>query len=164
MNWGQIAQDRLTAIAACSEPGAGPAVLLGSHQDSAGNAGRYDGIMGIALACLSLEKLRADGVALPYPVEVLAFADEEGVRFPTALLGPRALAGTADPEILDRADADGIRLRDALQAFGCGPDSRADDRPAPIGHPVLSRGAHRTRARPRNARRPDWRRHRHLRD
>lgn len=98
--------------------GAGAAVLIGSHQDSVRDAGRYDGIMGIALACLAIEKLRSDGVTLGYPVEVLAFADEEGVRFPTALLGPRALAGTFDWHVLDMVDAEGVPLRDAIDAFG----------------------------------------------
>lgn len=106
-------------------PGEGPAVLMGSHQDSVRDAGKYDGIMGIALACLALEKLRNEGVAIEYPVEVLAFADEEGVRFPTALLGPRALAGTLDPEVLELVDADGVRLGDALDAFGGNADSLA---------------------------------------
>lgn len=99
-------------------PGEGAAVLLGSHQDSVRNAGKYDGIMGIALACLALEKLRSAGVSPGYPVEVLAFADEEGVRFPTALLGPRALAGTVDRDVLDMADTDGLKLGNAIDAFG----------------------------------------------
>ncbi len=104
-------------------PGNGPTVLLGSHQDSVRNAGKYDGIMGIALACLALESLRAQGVILDYPVEVLAFADEEGVRFPTALLGPRALAGSFSPDTLDMMDEGGTLLREALKAFGGNPDT-----------------------------------------
>lgn len=98
--------------------GEGAAVMIGSHQDSVRNAGKYDGIMGIALACLALEKLRSEGLTLGYPVEVLAFADEEGVRFSTALLGPRALAGTFDPDVLDMVDADALLLREAIDAFG----------------------------------------------
>lgn len=105
--------------------GEGAAVLMGSHQDSVRDAGKYDGIMGIALACLALEKLRSEGVTTGYPVEVLAFADEEGVRFPTALLGPRALAGTVDPNVLDMEDAGDVRLRDALDAFGGNADAIA---------------------------------------
>ncbi len=62
---------------------------------------------------------------LPFPVEVLAFADEEGVRFPTALIGPRAIAGSFDPEVLEMCDADGLRLRDALEDFGGRPDDIA---------------------------------------
>lgn len=99
-------------------PAGAPTLLMGSHQDSVRNGGRYDGIMGVALPCLALQKLAAEGVALPYSVEVLAFADEEGVRFPTALVGSRALAGTVDPAVFDLTDRDGIRMGDALDAFG----------------------------------------------
>lgn len=101
--------------------GEGPAVLIGSHQDSVRNGGRYDGIMGVALACLALEKLRADGKSPGFPVEVLAFADEEGVRFPTALLGPRAMAGTVDPAVMEMTDRIGVSLGDALKDFGGDP-------------------------------------------
>lgn len=98
--------------------GEGPTILMGSHQDSVRNAGRYDGIMGVALACLALEKLQSEVRSPTCPVEVLAFADEEGVRFPTALLGPRALAGTFDPAVLEMVDKEGCQLGDALDAFG----------------------------------------------
>lgn len=105
-------------------PGA-PIFLIGSHQDSVKNGGRYDGIMGVALACLALEKLATEGVDLPFSVEILAFADEEGVRFPTALIGPRALAGTFDPAVLSMSDRNGTSLREALASFGCGPEQIA---------------------------------------
>lgn len=98
-------------------------LLIGSHQDSVRGGGAYDGIMGIALACLALERLRDRD--LPCAVEVLAFADEEGVRFPTALMGPRALAGTFDADVLERRDAEGVSLRDALAEFGGDPDAVA---------------------------------------
>ncbi len=94
---------------------------MGSHQDSVREGGAYDGIMGVVLPLLALEKLRLDGVSLPYSVEVLAFADEEGVRFPTALVGSRALAGRFDRSVLSMADDDGITLQDALKGFGCVP-------------------------------------------
>jgi allantoate deiminase len=97
--------------------------LIGSHQDSVREGGAFDGIMGVVLPILVLEKLRADGVDLPFAVEVLAFADEEGVRFPTALIGPRALAGTFDPAVLDMADAEGKTLRAAMREFGLDPDA-----------------------------------------
>lgn len=103
-------------------PKGSPTFLIGSHQDSVRNGGKYDGIMGVALGCLAFEKLKAEGVELPYSVEVLAFADEEGVRFPTALMGPRALAGSFDPEIFGMTDIDGISLRAALAGFGGDPD------------------------------------------
>ena len=100
----------------------GPTLILGSHQDSVPHGGRYDGIMGVLLPCLALEKMRRDGRRPTVPVEVVAFADEEGVRFPTALIGPRALAGTLDPAALDLMDADGISIARAMADFGGAPD------------------------------------------
>lgn len=96
--------------------------LMGSHQDSVREGGAYDGIMGVVLPILALEKLEEEGVELPFAVEVLAFADEEGVRFPTALVGSRALAGTFDPEVLKMQDAGGVSLRDAMADFGLNPE------------------------------------------
>jgi allantoate deiminase len=98
-----------------------PAVLLGSHIDTVRNAGRYDGNLGVLAAIQAVAELHAKGERLPFAVEVLAFGDEEGVRFPTALAGSRAVAGTFDPAMLDARDADGVTVREALQAFGCDP-------------------------------------------
>lgn len=97
-------------------------LLMGSHQDSVRQGGAYDGIMGVVLPLLALEKLRSEGVDLPFSAEVLAFADEEGVRFPTALVGSRALAGTFEPAVLSMQDAQGITLHDAMASFGLDPD------------------------------------------
>ncbi|WP_325895290.1 allantoate amidohydrolase [Grimontia sp. NTOU-MAR1] len=97
-------------------------LLMGSHQDSVKQGGAYDGIMGIVLPVIALDYLNRQGVKLPFSVEVLAFADEEGVRFPTALVGPRALAGTLDESVIDRKDKDGITLRSALLNFGLQPE------------------------------------------
>lgn len=105
-----------------SATGQGPTLILGSHQDSVPHGGRYDGIMGILLPCLALEKMRAEGRQPAVPIEVVAFADEEGVRFPTALIGPRALAGTLDLAVLDLTDAEGVSIADAMRNFGCAPD------------------------------------------
>ncbi|MDR9486055.1 MAG: M20 family metallo-hydrolase [Sediminimonas sp.] len=103
------------------EPGRGT-LMMGSHQDSVREGGAYDGILGVVLPILALEKLREEGVAVPVSVEVLAFADEEGVRFPTALVGSRALAGTVDPAVLNMEDAGGTSLRNAITGFGLSPD------------------------------------------
>lgn len=111
-----------TLIGRKDGPEGAPTFLIGSHQDSVRNGGGYDGIMGVVLGCLALEKLAADGNELPFSVEILAFADEEGVRFPTALMGPRALAGTFDPAVLAMTDSDGVSLRNALAGFGGDPD------------------------------------------
>ncbi|NBB99087.1 MAG: hydantoinase/carbamoylase family amidase [Alphaproteobacteria bacterium] len=110
-----------TLIGRMEGPEGAPTLLMGSHQDSVREGGAYDGIMGVVLPVLALQKLRADGHELSFPVEVLAFADEEGVRFPTALMGPRALAGTFDMTALDLQDRDGITLRRAMEDFGLTP-------------------------------------------
>ena len=109
-------------------PGA-KTLLIGSHQDSISQGGKYDGIFGIALPILVLEMLRER--SLPYAVEVLAFADEEGVRFPTALMGPRVLAGTFDSANLQKTDKDGVSLAAALTDFGGDPEGIAGTKRSP---------------------------------
>lgn len=101
-----------------TRPGA-KTLLLGSHLDTVRNAGRFDGALGVVLAISCLEKMRRSD--LPFAVEVLAFADEEGVRYQTAFLGSRAVAGTFDEKDLPRADASGITMADAIRSFGGDP-------------------------------------------
>jgi allantoate deiminase len=96
-----------------------PALLLGSHIDTVRNAGRYDGTLGVLAAIAVVDRLRASGRRLSFAVEVVAFGDEEGVRFPGTLTGSRALAGKFDPRVLDEVDKEGISRREALTAFGC---------------------------------------------
>ena len=99
---------------------------IGSHQDSVVEGGAYDGIMGIVLAITALQKLAQDGTVPICPIEVLAFADEEGVRWPTALVGSRALAGSFSPEVLDMKDQRGVTLRGAMEGFGLNPERIGD--------------------------------------
>ncbi|MYZ46500.1 allantoate amidohydrolase [Rhizobiales bacterium L72] len=101
-------------------PGA-PALLIGSHLDTVRRAGRYDGSFGVLTAVAAVAELSARGMRFETAVEVIAFGDEEGVRFPTTLSGSRAIAGTFDAAALDLVDDRGITLRDALAAFGCDP-------------------------------------------
>lgn len=102
-----------------------PTLLFGSHLDTVRNAGRYDGILGVLIAIGCVELLRDDGRALPYAVEVVAFADEEGVRYGTAYLGSSVMAGCFDPASLERRDADGVRMADAIRAFDGDPEGLA---------------------------------------
>src|ERR1700751_4785149 len=83
-------------------------LLMGSHLDTVRDAGRYDGMLGVLVAIACVERLRAEGRSLPYAVEVLAFADEEGVRFGTGYLGSSVFAGRFDIADLERCDADGV--------------------------------------------------------
>lgn len=104
-------------------------LLVGSHQDTIRSGGKYDGMFGIALPVMVLECLQKTD--LPCSVEVLAFADEEGVRFPTALMGPRTLAGTFNEADLSGKDRDGTVLADALKDFGGDPENLAANRREP---------------------------------
>jgi allantoate deiminase len=100
----------------------GPVLILGSHIDTVRDAGRYDGTFGVLAAIAALEQLRAGGERLPFGVEVIAFGDEEGVRFPQTLSGARAVAGTFDPAALAGLDEDGTSMATALSAFGGDPE------------------------------------------
>ncbi len=98
-----------------------PAYVIGSHQDTVRQGGKYDGMLGIILPLTCLQYLHRSGIRLPFAIEVPAFADEEGVRFATSLFGSRALAGTFDMAVLDRQDAAGKSLAQVLREFGCDP-------------------------------------------
>ncbi len=98
-----------------------PALLLGSHIDTVRNAGRYDGNFGVVAAIEAVAAFHSRGERLPFAIEVIAFGDEEGVRFPVTLTGARAVAGILDLAALDAEDADGVSVREALRRFGCDP-------------------------------------------
>jgi allantoate deiminase len=106
----------------------GPTLLLGSHLDTVLDAGRYDGPLGVVVAIAAVQRLHDSGRRLPFAIEVLAFADEEGLRFGSTYLGSRAVAGTFDPRDLDRQDAAGISMRDAIAGFGGDPEGIDEDR------------------------------------
>jgi allantoate deiminase len=97
-----------------------PTLMLGSHSDTVVDAGKYDGTLGVIMAIEVLSGLR--DVELPYHVDVVAFADEEGTRFNTTLLGSSAVAGCWNSEWLNICDADGISMEQALIDFGLDPD------------------------------------------
>jgi allantoate deiminase len=96
----------------------GPALLVGSHLDSVPHGGRFDGALGVLCAVEAVESLLDAGKALPRPVEVVAWADEEGARFGIGLFGSSAAFGRLPPGASDRRDRDGVSIREALQALG----------------------------------------------
>jgi allantoate deiminase len=104
----------------------GPCLMLGSHLDTVRNAGKYDGMLGVVAAIDCVHALNERGTRLPFALEVVGFADEEGVRFGSTLLGSRAVAGTFDTKLLDSRDKDGTSMRDALAAFGLDPARTGD--------------------------------------
>lgn len=99
-----------------------PCLMLGSHYDTVRDAGKWDGPLGLITAISCVAHLHKSARRLPFAVEVIGFADEEGVRFASTLLGSRAVAGTFDESVLGSKDSAGISMRDALTTFGLDPD------------------------------------------
>ncbi len=97
---------------------AAPRLLTGSHYDTVRNGGKYDGRLGILVPMAVVRALHRAGRRLPFGIEVVGFAEEEGQRFPTTFLGSSALTGGFDPAWLDASDAEGTTLRQALQQAG----------------------------------------------
>ena len=99
-----------------------PCLMLGSHYDTVRDAGKWDGPLGLITAICCVADLHRRGKRLPFAVEVTGFADEEGVRFASTLLGSRAVAGTFDESVIGSKDSAGLAMRDALTTFGLDPD------------------------------------------
>ena len=99
-----------------------PCLMLGSHYDTVRDAGKWDGPLGLITAICCVADLHKRGWRLPFAIEVTGFADEEGVRFASTLLGSRAIAGTFNEAVLGARDSAGISMREALAAFGLDPD------------------------------------------
>lgn len=106
-----------------TRPGAGKTIVIGSHIDTVIDGGIFDGNLGVVAGIAVAEATRAQA----FPLTIVAFADEEGVRFPNTLTGSRALAGAYDPSWLDAVDRDGTTRRAALDAFGVTPGWDAAD-------------------------------------
>ena len=100
-------------------------LLTGSHYDTVRNAGKYDGRLGIFVPLACVRALARQGQRLPFHLEVVAFAEEEGQRFKATFLGSSALLGQFDPHWLDQQDAEGIPMRDAMTAAGLAIDDIA---------------------------------------
>src|ERR1700688_2828633 len=99
-----------------------PCLMLGSHYDTVRDAGKWDGPLGLITAISCVADLHKQGRRLPFAIEVTGYADEEGIRFASTLLGSRAVAGTFDESVLHARDSGGISMREALVQFGLDPD------------------------------------------
>src|SRR5882762_8362884 len=99
-----------------------PCLMLGSHYDTVRDAGKWDGPLGLITAIACVADLNKRGKRLPFAIEVTGFADEEGVRFASTLLGSRAVAGTFVESALNSRDHAGISMREALVQFGLDPE------------------------------------------
>ena len=101
-------------------------LMTGSHYDTVRNGGKYDGRLGFFVPMVCVQQLHQQHKRLPFGIEVVAFAEEEGQRYKATFLGSGALIGDFKPEWLDQKDADGITLRAAMLHAGL----NLDDIPA----------------------------------
>jgi allantoate deiminase len=99
----------------------GPRLVVGSHVDTVPDAGAFDGVLGVALAIELVEI--AQGLGLHLPIEVIAFSEEEGVRFGVPFLGSRAVAGRFDPSLLLLKDSHDITVEQSIRDFGLDPSA-----------------------------------------
>ena len=96
--------------------------MIGSHLDTVFNAGRFDGTLGVLLGLGVVEILKEQQIELPFDIDVVAFSEEEGVRFGFPFIGSLGIAGCFNPGDFDRLDPQGVSMGDALKHFGCDPD------------------------------------------
>jgi allantoate deiminase len=109
--------------------GEGPRLLIGSHLDSVIDGGNYDGPLGVIAGILAVAHFVGKP---PVAIDVLAFGDEEGSRFPSTLSSSAACAGVFEHETLALADRNGVAFSDALKAY--------DKNPADIPGAAYKRG------------------------
>jgi allantoate deiminase len=110
---------------------AAPAIVTGSHMDTVIDAGKYDGIFGILSPIACVQALKQAGRRLASPIDVIAFGDEEGVRFGTSMVGSKAITGKLEAKVMEARDANGTTLAEALRAFGGDPGAIPKLRRAP---------------------------------
>ncbi|MCC3153845.1 allantoate amidohydrolase [Hymenobacter sp. BT770] len=92
--------------------------VLASHIDTVVNAGKFDGPLGVLMGLDLLEQLQSQQADLPFHIELIAFSDEEGVRFHTTYLGSAVVTGAFDHALLARRDEAGVTLDQALEVMG----------------------------------------------
>jgi N-carbamoyl-L-amino-acid hydrolase len=105
-----------------SQPNA-KTLMTGSHYDTVRNGGKYDGRLGIFTPMACVQALRDAGKRLPFHLEVVGFAEEEGQRYKATFLGSGALVGQFDSTWLDQVDDNGVSMREAMQAAGLAIDA-----------------------------------------
>ena len=98
-------------------------LMTGSHFDTVVNAGKYDGNYGVIAPIACVKALHQQNIRLPHAIEVIGFAEEEGVRYKTTMMGSKAIAGTYDLNVLNFVDRGGISVADAMKAYGLDPQA-----------------------------------------
>ncbi|MFD2934281.1 allantoate amidohydrolase [Spirosoma flavum] len=92
--------------------------VIASHMDTVVNAGKFDGPMGVIMGLDLIEHMIQVGKPLPFSIELIAFSDEEGVRFHTTYLGSKVVAGSFNNSLLDKKDESGLTLTEVIQTLG----------------------------------------------
>lgn len=128
----EVVRDALGSRLGRLGPVDAPLVLLGSHVDSVRNAGRFDGPLGVLTPLAAIERVGASLADGPVAVGLLAFADEEGLRYRSSYLASRACVGLLEGEELEMVDDDGVPLAEAIRAHGGDPAGACE--------PLLERG------------------------
>ncbi len=118
-----IRQDAIRNLIGRYEGEGDKTLVIGSHLDTVRDAGRYDGQLGVLVALAVVQQIYDRGERPPFSIEVVAFADEEGLRFGTTYLGSSVYAGAFDEKRLEFEDPGGASLRDTVRDFGGEPDT-----------------------------------------
>ena len=103
-------------------------LIIGSHQDTVPNGGKYDGILGVILPIALVNYYNKEQLKFDYNIDIIVFSDEEGSRFQSTLLGSKAIAGTFTPDLLKSIDKDNVSLYQALKDFKCNPEKISQDK------------------------------------
>jgi allantoate deiminase len=105
--------------------------VIGSHFDQAISAEKYDGILGVLAGLNVVENLRIQQIEVPFNIELIAFAEEEGVRFNHNYLGSKVVAGTFKNKFLELKDNNSVSLSDALNSLNYSPEKIKEDAISP---------------------------------
>jgi allantoate deiminase len=114
----EVSEDALGTVRGHWAGAGNKRLLIGSHIDTVIEAGMFDGPLGVIAGILAAEHFAKANRKLPFGIDVLAFGDEEGVRFPATLASSMACAGQFDVERLQMVDREGTALREAIAQFG----------------------------------------------
>ena len=100
-----------------------PSVMTGSHIDSVLHGGRFDGVAGVVAALEVVRVMAEQKIPHRHPVDVVVFAEEEGSRFGSVMIGSRAWIGKLGPDDLHRLmDKDGTSFAAAMADAGLLPE------------------------------------------
>jgi amidase, hydantoinase/carbamoylase family len=100
-----------------------PPVAMGSHLDTVKNGGKYDGVYGVMSALEVINVLKENNYVPKSPIEIIAFAEEEGSGFGASLFGSKAMAGVAADFYIKKRNDEGLSLGDAMKKVGCDPNT-----------------------------------------